>query len=582
MRGGITMLREIYIKNLVLIEELRMELQPGMNVFTGETGAGKSIIIDALGLLLGERMSSDLVRDAGQKAMVEGVFLLSEGEVKAFLEAEGLLDDEDEGQLIVRREISPQGRSSARINGRTVTVGQLKSLGEHLVDIHLQHDNQLLLNPRMYRYFVDTLVPEIEPVLQQVRRLYDRWQQSHQELEHILGREKERVQALDFLDYQIQEIEEVGLTPGEEEELVVQQQRMRDAEELRQGALEIHRLVYEAAQVGNHAAYDLVAAAVDRARALEKDAFFGPLAVSLENCLYELEDIGGKAADFASQLQFDAGELEEVESRLDVIARLKRKYGDTVEEILEFLEKARQEKSELADSELRAETLKAEVGELARLYREESARLTELRRQGGKVLTDLVHRELAQLGMPAVRFVVSVEPRETPGRDGRDQIMFLFSANPGEEPRLLSRVASGGEISRLILALKRALAEVYDVPTLIFDEIDVGVGGSALNAMARKLFELSCQHQVVLVTHSPQVASYSDCHYLLQKIMEDETTTTVVQRLGEEHKIEEIARMLAGKGYSRLSLEHAREMVSQAEDEKRKLGEDSIETLAKG
>lgn len=526
------------------------------------------MIIDALGLLMGNRISGDLVRNPDRKAVIEGVFFIPNQRVKALLEDDGLCD-EDEDLLILRREISEGGRSTARINGRTVPLSRLRELGHYLVDIHLQHDNQLLLNPGMYRYFLDSFIPDAVSLLQQVREIYDRWQERRREVEELLSGEKDRVRELDFLQFQIREIDSAALIAGEEEELTLRRDRLRNAEQLRAGADEIHRLVYSGGEMP--AAYDLIAAAVETVNALKEDSFFADIVTPLETCLYTLEDIGVRLSEFRERLEFEPRELEEIEERLETIKKLKKKYGDSIPKILEFLARARREKERLENSEMRAGELQNEVKELGKEYCRLTGLLSEQRRKAAELLQTRVHQELQQLGMPGVRLLIEINPREVPGRDGMDQVTFLFSANPGEEPRPLSRVASGGEISRFVLALKKALAEAYDVPTLIFDEIDVGVGGSALNAVARKLFELSLHHQVVLVTHSAQVASYADCHYLLEKALRGGVTMTRARKLGGQERVEEIARMLSGDDYSQLSLEHAQEIISMTDTVKKKI-----------
>lgn len=573
------MLREIHIQNLILVNELRLELQEGLNVLTGETGAGKSIIIDALGLLMGGRVSADMVREANRKAVVEGVFFIADAGVKQYLEENGLADVDDD-LLILRREIGESGRSINRINGRTVTLQLLKELGERLVDIHLQHDNQLLLHPRMYIHYMDSFNPDVFPVLEQVRQTYDRWQERQRELDSLLAGERRRTRDLDLIRFQIQEIESLELVPGEEEELVQRRDRIRDAGELGEGARHIYELVYGSEQQAS--AYDLVAQALQTAHALKRDDFFSSLVTPLEECLYTLEDIGGQVAEFKSRLEFEPRALEEIEGRLEALSRLKRKYGDSIPEILRFLDEARQEQARLESSEQRVPELQEEVEDLRVRYHELCAQLSEYRRRAKELLEVRVHQELSQLGMPGVRFEVSITPRENTGRDGMDQVTFLFSANPGEEPRPLARVASGGEVSRLVLALKKVLAEVYEVPTLIFDEIDVGVGGSALNAMAKKLYEIACHHQVILVTHSPQVASFADCHYLLEKAVEGGTTVTYARKLTEAERVKEIARMLSGEASSRVSLEHSREILATTAELKNQLKTGGIETTANG
>jgi len=573
------MLREIYIRNLVLIEELRLEFGPGLNVFTGETGAGKSIVIDALGLITGERMSTDLVRDPSQKAVVEAVFSLENSSLKEYLGQEGFIEEEDD-YLVLRREIGEAGRGTVRINGRTVTVSRLKSLGEFLVDIHLQQANQLLLEPRMYRHYLDRFGSSINPLLQEVRRLYDRWHEKRKELDELVEGKKERLRELDFLQFQIKEIESAQLARGEDAELEERYRRLRDAERLRRGTEDIYSFIYGGA--GYQSAYDLVALAIEKAQEVRDDACLAEVYSLLETCLYNLEDIKDKLAAFQKNLEADPQELERIEERLETINRLKKKYGSSIEEIFGFLEEARRKSEHLQGSEARIEELENDVRDLEKAYLHQARLLSEQRQKAAQKLQVRVCEELLELGMPGVRLEVKVTPVETWGREGIDQVTLMFSANPGEEPKPLGRVVSGGELSRLILALKKVLAEAYDVPTLVFDEIDVGVGGSALNAMAKKLFELSLYHQVLLVTHSPQIAGLADEHFLLEKSVERGVTVTQARKLDQEERVSEIARMLSGDPPSLVSFQHAREILTSGIELKRKIRKAGIEQSPKG
>ncbi len=553
------MLRELYIRNLVLIEEARLEFGAGLNVFTGETGAGKSIIIDALGLLTGERMSTDLIRDTSQKAVVEAVFSLENRSLKDYLCGEGLADEEDE-YLVLRRELGEGQRGTARINGNTVTVSRMKALSEFLVDIHSQHSNQLLLEPRMYRYYLDRFNPSINPVLQDVRVVYDKLYEKQKELEELIKGRQERARELDFLQFQIKEIESAQLVRGEDAELEERATRLRNAHRLRQAAEEMYSLVYRG--TGYQSAYDLLASALKRGDEVKDDACVAEICSLLEGCLYNLEDIKDRLVSFQRDLEADPQELNGIEERLEKINRLKKKYGSSIDEILSFKEKACARYRQLEGSEFRIEELEKEVDALKKEYLDKAVLLSALRQETAKMFQARVHEELAELGMPGVKFEVRVTPAEKWGRDGIDHISLMFSANPGEELRPLGRVVSGGELSRLVLALKKVLADAYDVPTLVFDEIDVGVGGRALNAMAQKLFELSRYHQVLLVTHSPQLAGLAECHFLLEKSIEKESTVTRARKLDQDERVMEIARMLSGDRPSRTSVDHAREILA--------------------
>ncbi|NLO22111.1 MAG: DNA repair protein RecN [Syntrophomonadaceae bacterium] len=555
------MLQEIYINNFVLIDELRLELQPGLNVLTGETGAGKSIIIDALGLLIGDRISSDYIKNKEQKALVEAVFDVSNNkEARHFLEKNGLL--EEDGLLIVSREISPGSRNLARINGRSVNISLLKNLAVNILDMHVQDEQLSILRPDMYLGYVDCFAVGSEELLIQVQNCFKEIRRLKKELEELQIEEMNNAEKLDFLSYQIEEIEKAGLLKGEEEELLGLAHRIRNARKLLEGSQGVLDLLYNGQ---GHNAYDLIAMSIALCSELRGDPFFEDLHGKLKEVYYFLQDQSSQIASYRDSLDFDPGRQEEIEERLFLINKLKNKYGGSIEATLDHLEQAREQKAVLDNRQVHQESLQKELDSWQQQYYALAARLSAKRRQGAETLQEMVKNELIELNLPHIRFQVSLQELEEPAYAGLDKAEFLFSANPGEELRPLSRTASGGERSRFVLALKKALAQVYQVPTLIFDEIDIGVGGSSLTSMALKLSQLAASHQLILVTHSPQVASYARQHCLIEKKIINGKTSTLVKTLNGEEKIAEIARMLGGDNYSQLTLEHAREMYTQAQ-----------------
>ncbi|MDD2585371.1 MAG: DNA repair protein RecN [Syntrophomonadaceae bacterium] len=562
------MLQEIYINNFVLIDELRLEFDKGLNVLTGETGAGKSIIIDALGLIMGERFKSDFVRDEGRKAIAEAVFDISASkETREFLTQQGFIEPE-ETSIIISREISSNGRSSARLNSRNVNTGIIKELSGHLLDMHLQHEHFTILRPEMYLSYVDSFTPQTRKLLDKIGSIYISLKEKRLQMEEILADEQSRLQKIDFLNYQINEIEKAALQPGEEEELETLRNRIRNAQNLLEGANHLLQLLYESDR--EKSAYDTIAAAVDIVSTLQSEDFFASLLSPLEDIYYSLEDIASRAVTFRNTLDFQPGRLDEVEERLHIINQLKSKYGQDINEIMAYLNEKRDERGKIENREQTREKLDNEINSLQEEYYRYASHLTEMRKQAAKVLQDKVNNELLQLNMPDIQFEILIEKREVLTLTGVDRVEFMFSPNPGEPLRPLSRIASGGEISRFILALKTALAGVYQVPTLIFDEIDVGVGGTSLAAMARKLNELSTSHQVILVTHSPQVASYADQHYLIEKMVASGNTFTRLKKLDNDNRIKELARMLGGENYSEITYQHAGEMLGDASKQKEK------------
>lgn len=559
------MLQEIYIKNFVLIEELRLEFCSGFNVLTGETGAGKSIIIDALGLVVGDRISSDLVRNPAQKAIAEAVFSLEEDQTsrRSLLEA-GLIDETDDS-VIITREISPQGRSSARINGKNVSVSALRELAARLLDLHLQHDHLTLLRPEMYTSYIDSFIDQGPDLLQNLEQAYKRWMALEGRLQELRSLEQNRLQMLDFLSYQIKEIEQADLKPGEEEEHRALRERIRNSGKLADGASQMLMLLREGEQQAS--AMDQIASALDVVRSLQQDPFFASLLAPLEEAYYTILDLSQSLGSFRESLEFEPGLLDMLEERLHRIERLKARYGKDVQEIIAHLAKSREEYERLENSQEEKQNIEQELGNAIGEYERWASLVSKARREAAALLQEQVNRELKELNLPHTQFQVKIRRNPRPTAIGWDQFEFMFCANPGEEMRPLARVASGGELSRVVLALKKALAAVYNLPTLIFDEIDVGVGGTSLTAMARKLGELADRHQVILVTHSPQVAAYARRHFLIEKQQERDFTLVNVQILDREGRVHELARMLGGENYSELTLQHAREMLTAAENQ---------------
>ncbi|NLP23989.1 MAG: DNA repair protein RecN [Syntrophomonadaceae bacterium] len=556
------MLTEMLIKNFVLIDELRLEFDSGLNVLTGETGAGKSIIIDALGLVIGERIQEDFLRDPNQKAMVEAVFELpQQKELRQFLQEQGLAETGDD-QLIISRVIAPNGRSTARINGRTVTVSTLKEVAPYLVDLHVQGEQHNFLQTDTYLDMLDAFDPRIQPLRTQVEEKYRQLQNLTRQLEALRDDEQNKLQRLDFLEFQINEIEKAQLVSGEDQELTVKRQRIRNANRLDEVCQRMLGDLYRSEE--SYSAYDLLSSALEAAQGIKDDEFFASLTEPLQEMLVTIQDMAASVASFQDELDFDPVLLEEIEQRLYTIERLKSKYGESVDEILAHLQQAYEERNQLEMSSERQQVLEEEIQQLQQQYDETAGRLTELRSETAAVLEKEILAELSQLNMPHIRLEIRLEGRSTPGPQGRDRVELWFSANPGEDLRPLVRTVSGGELSRVILAIKTALADTYQVPTLIFDEIDVGVGGTSLTAMARKLKQLSDAHQVILVTHAPQVAAYAGVHHFIQKEVYDGQTLTRVSLLQGEERVAELARMLSGETITNITLQHAREMIANA------------------
>lgn len=590
------MLVEIAIEHFALIDRARLSLGAGLNVLTGETGAGKSIILDAVAAALGGRAPADVVRSGEERAVVEAVFDLSDlPDARGTFATLGLEPDE-EGVLVVRREIARQGRGRILANGRAVTAAMLREAVQRAADLHGQHEHQSLLQPQRHLELLDQYGGMLlksqghalevldqyggDPILalrSRVAEVHRRLEEVRAELAALAGDARDRARRVDLLQYQLDELDRARLRPGEEEELEAELRRLASAGRLKEAAAEAYALLYEG-MPGQEAAQDLVG----RASALvEEIARTDPGAAHLldllQTALAHIQEASRFLADYRERVEDDPARLEAVERRLQELAALRRKYGNTVEEMLRFREEVAAELERLAGGEERAAELEREQARLGREAEELAARLTEARRQAAEALSAQVARELADLGMPHARFAVAVEPPARPtwqevGPRGWDRVEFLFSPNPGEPLRPLARIVSGGEMSRIMLAMKVILARVDGIPTLVFDEVDTGISGRTAQAVAEKLARIAQSRQVLCVTHLPQVAAMADVHFSIHKEVDGGRTVTRVERLDEEGRVREIARMIGGAEVTRLTLENARELIRSAAAWRRALG----------
>ena len=559
------MLRQLYIQNVAVIEKTAVELTDGLNVFTGETGAGKSILIDSLHAVLGGRISREMVRTGASKALVSALFSDLSDRQREMLEQNGYEPEED-GSLLVTREIAADGKTSARINGRPATVSILRMVGEGLLNIHGQHDSQALLSPDRHLEFIDAFGGH-QQELADYEALYRQLQQAEREIRTLTMDEADKARRLDLLSYQIQELEQAALQPGEEEELTAQKKVIQDSEKL-------VRLLQQIQENANGT--DEFEGALGFLRQIAEDAeqvsqYFPQLEKSasrLEEMYYELQESIGDFGECLSALDFDPRQLEEIEDRLDLLHRLERKYGENVEAMQSFLEKARREFDQITFSDEHLERLKKRREELYRQARQAAKALSLRRQETAREFSRRVCQELRFLDMPNVIFEVqrttSEDGRESLTEKGMDQMEFAVSVNLGEPPKPIAKVASGGELSRIMLSLKNVLADRDEVPTLIFDEVDTGVSGRAAQKIGRKLKQASRGRQIICVTHLAQVAAFGDSHYLIQKQTEGNRTFTQVRRLDQEQRVQELARIMGGERITPTLLQNAREMLEEA------------------
>lgn len=550
------MLTSLKIENVAIIESAAIEFGCGLNVLTGETGAGKSIVIDSINAILGERTSRDIIRTGAQSAKVYAVFEDVNERVRNFLDENGI--DCEDGVLIINRTLSREGKNVCRINGAPVTVSMLREIGGELIDIHGQHDNQSLLSPEKHCGFVDSFAGNAD-LIADYREKYGRLCEIRSKLKKLTTDESSKSQRIDFLTYQIDELEKAEITIGERDELKTRKSLINNSQKV----IESLNIAYEALKADGAGIDMITDAESEIANASAYMETLGEASEKITDIRYELEDIAETVRDAMTEVDFDPSELEDIDERLDLLYRLSKKYGDTEEEMLEYLEKARAELDNIAFSEKRVKELQKQEKEALAETETAACKLTESRKTAGEKLSNAICSELEFLDMPNVRFVVKCNDIGLT-ENGKDEIEFLISANAGEEPKPLAKIASGGELSRIMLAIKNVLAETDGVDTMIFDEIDTGVSGRAAQKIAMKLRSASKGRQVICVTHLAQIAAQGDVHLYISKSVSDGKTYTNIKSLIEEERVAEIARIMGGMEITKLQLESAREMLANA------------------
>jgi len=554
------MLKFLSIENFALIEHLEIEFHSGLSLITGETGSGKSILVDAVALLAGGRASQEMVRAGFEKARVEGLFTLHpEHPAKSVLQQAGLGDGGDE--LLIRREISQTGTNKVFINNCLSTQSFLAELGALLADIHGQHDQQTLLQPRTHLEFLDAFGGN-QMLLSETSRAYTEWKAIEGRLAAIRASEKERLQKIDTLRYQTQDIARLNLSPGLDTQLETERALLASAEKRLQYAQGSYQGLYES-DVSCLALLNNVEKELSQLAVL--DGSFAATLNRLAETRYQLEEIAFQLRDYADKVEFNPARLEEINDRLAEIQKAKRKYGSSVDEILEYFERIQKETDELQRTEQETAELVQQVEEARERYFQTAAKLSRKRQEDSQALCEAVEKELAGLSMKKTVFKVALSSSDNfASEKGIDQAEFLISANPGEPPRPLAKIASGGEISRVILALKSVLTLETYPKTLVFDEIDTGIGGRVASNVGEKLARLADDHQVFCVTHLPQIAFQADQHYYLEKREHDGRTVIDIRRLEGEERVQELARMLAGEAVTTGAVQHARELLKAA------------------
>jgi DNA repair protein RecN (Recombination protein N) len=572
-------LLELRIKNFALIKEDLISFSPRLNVLTGETGAGKSIVIDAISLALGGRASTEFIKTGENKAYIDATFIIPRNTPIAQLLKDLEIDWEEEGYLILSREISVEGRNVCRVNGRPVTVGILKELGELLIDIHGQHEHQSLLKVDNHLHLLDgfggSLLKEEKKLIAQ---LYDSIREKQRDLEEILGDKKELNRKVDMLEFQINEINDAGLSENEEEELRQEKKILSGAEKLFRATSDGYRLLYDGSE-DSLSAVDLIGETLAKMEdAANIDSSLKEIVESLRTASYIITDVARELRDYAEGIEFSPEKVADIEERLYFIGKLKSKYGGSIQEILNYRNDMEKELTKLKNSEAIIASLRKEIASLEQVFGEKAQHLSAMRKKIAKELKYRVEEELKDLGMQKtvfeVRFTqkndvngVEIEgERIAYNRYGIDGIEFLISPNPGEPLKPLAKIASGGEMSRIMLALKTILAQVDSIPTLVFDEVDVGIGGRVSLAIGEKLSHISREHQVICVTHSPQIAACADKQIMIMKKAEENMTTVNIAVLSEAERIKELARMMGGTEITDTTIQHAQELLRMSKN----------------
>jgi DNA repair protein RecN (Recombination protein N) len=552
------MLLELSIENYAVIGRLRVCFHSGLNLLTGETGSGKSIVVDALALLLGGRASADMIRSGEERARISGRFALPAERVTS-LEAVGLMPED--GELLIEREILAGGKSRAYVNSRPVAAALLRELAPHLGDIHGQHDQQLLFSPDAQLAMLDVFGGH-EALLGEVTSVYRRWRETSSQLEELERTEQEKLRLLDLWTFQRKEIENAAPRAGEEEKLENERRILLNLSRLQEGAGKAYAALYDSPE----SVHALLRTAVKRLEEMARiDKDLGEAAETLRPAELAVQEASYTLRDYLSRLEANPGRLEEIESRLAALDKLKRKYGSSIEQVLAFLADVQEKIENLEHAGERMEQLRKERAQLAAAFEDAALRLTVRRKEAALRLQKQVESELASLAMERTVFQIDLRPQAWSAA-GADAIRFLVSPNLGEEARPLEKVASGGEISRIALALKTCIAAPRggSARTLVFDEVDAGVGGSAAEGVGRRLKRLAASNQVLCVTHLPQIASFAEHHYAVEKREVDGRTAATITELEPGQRVQEIGRMLSGQKLTAEALKNAEQLLRMA------------------
>lgn len=554
------MLQELSIKDFAIIDEIQISFQPKMTVLTGETGAGKSIIIDALGLLAGGRGSTEFIRKGEKKAVIQGLFTLPRGaNTYNILEEYGI--NSEDGQIILQRDLYRGGRNICRINGMMVNLATLRKVGETLIDIHGQNEHQELMKPENHIDLLDEYDKKTSELRNQYQVVYQNYRKLKLSMEKKEADEKAWAQRLDMLNFQVKEIGEAGLKINEEDELIEEKNKLDNFQAIHD-ALELSYQILSGEKidvVGNLGnAMNELSDVSDLSENLQE------INTKISDAFYSLEDVARDISDELDSMEWNGERLNEIEERLELIHQLKRKYGDTIEDILHYHIRIVKELREMENAEQNSEKQERQLSEALEKVKELAIKLSKQRKKSAKKLEKMIHEQLSALYMDKAVFEVKFLNNSKLYSKGIDKVEFYIQTNPGEEMGPLAKIASGGELSRIMLALKTIFSQKMGVTSIIFDEVDTGVSGRVAQAIAEKISQISNNSQVLCITHLPQVAAIADNHYYISKSVNDGRTETSLEELDEKQKIREIARMLSGSEITELTLKHAEELIKMS------------------
>lgn len=556
------MLAELSIRNFAIIDALSISFAQGLTVLSGETGAGKSIIIDAIHLLVGGRGSSEFVRHGEEKAEIEGLFQIDDINHPIYAKTSEFGIEVEDGMVVLKRDISKLGKSVCRINGKLVTISALREIGSTLVDIHGQHEHQELMNESFHLSLLDQFGGEkITAALFEYEQIYHTYEQKLKQLKNLSENDQKMAHRLDLIQFQLEEIQSANLKINEDDELFEEKKRLSNFERI----FDSLQSAYKGLQA-EQSGLDWIGLVMGHIQdAAELDEEHKEIAETVSNCFYQLEDVSRYLRNQLDYLEYDPARLAEIEDRLNEIQQLKRKYGKTIIEVLEYTAKIEEEIETLQNKETHIDKLKTEVSSLRKDLLIEAENVSKLRKAIAEKLTKSIHNELKELYMEKTVFNVQfLTDRDTFFKNGMDRVEFYISTNPGEPLKPLSKIASGGELSRIMLALKSIFSKHQGVTSIIFDEVDTGVSGRVAQSIAEKIHHVSVNSQVLCISHLPQVAAMADTHLFISKNIVDGRTRTAVKALNDTEKIKEIGRMISGVEITDLTKEHAKELLQLA------------------